>query len=370
MADLRKEKARTLRIGDEGPNAFIPIFYGSIDRVLQGRIEGDFDEDVARVIEENAFPKDVLNTSVEKYKTLPDDVKRYWSSSEYEQLMEFSKAEDIGGAVAVAANLRIGRAVIVNQATAAKGARPITLELRKAASVNLGTKRENEVKRLPNGEGGEDPDPDPSGPVKPVVTPPPPGTRYTWDLTTWYCSNPYESFLGDDLYCVHAALDGTPLPPEVMRQSVDPQMIPFSGATEDIDAGDRGNWPTGRNRVYGSKDPQGLLYVAVDVYEKDYGATAAEIFARILAALAIPVSVFIGGPTAAFVGVVVKTVLETIRSDISKYDDDNYVGQVSRTYSRGAIDLTAEVGRRTGLTLRQSGADYYFGYAVNEIRPS
>jgi hypothetical protein len=386
MTNRRIEKAMSLGIGDDGPNILIPVFYGSIDRVLQGRVEGDFDEQVAQVIEEKGLSKDELNIVVEKYKTLPHPVKRYWSSNEYEALMGFADSNDIGVAFTVATNLSQGRAVITRQSTAAKTASPITLELRRSAFAKLQPEEADTSQSIVELPSGPKPNGEPNGPT-PVPTPtptvpkpdpvaPPPGTRYIWDLGSFYCIDPFEDFLGDDLYCVYASGDGT-TPIEGNEVRPNPNLIDLHGGSEDIDEGETGNWRT--NRIYGAKDPQGHLSIQVDVYDKDYILTFTKHFLELVSSIAVPVTVLIAGPAYTLVGVAVGKALDVIRSHLNEEDDDNYLGRMKKSYPRGGIDIRKEGLGGKAIDFRSwsaayaekvpQGVNYRFNYSVTEITP-
>lgn len=349
----RIAKARKLQIGERRPNVLIPVLYGSIGRVLDGTPRGDLDALTQRILKEKKTDESELKRVIAKYRTLPQQVKRRWSGGDHAELLNLTNLDDIAKRVMASINGL------------------------KAANQHLRHSRCPRLRLYPASYPGlQDPclpDADRPGlcPDEPCICVPEPpsgdpGTkplkRYIWEFgPALHCHDPYEDWLGDDLYAVYAYGDG--------GGQAKLEVIPKTGGTNDLDEGENGEWPFPQRVIYNGLAPSGYLHIEIDIWEKDYSAEFFGGLLDLLSAIAGAVGGLIGGAAGTAIGTIVGEALEAARSQISDADDDNFLGTLVFDYPQGEPDLHLLIGPRTidWWSSTEDGVHYQFNYVIREL---
>jgi hypothetical protein len=351
-------------IGTRRPNILIPIMYGSIARVLGQNVSGDLDEAVRRAIEENKISRDELRQILTKYETLSHQVKRRWSGEDYLKLMQI-------GTFAETAKHFLQ---IEHEVNAARK------HLRHGFKYALGPIYPSSYPGLQDPCPIPDPDmphpcppgdcnclPEPGGHPGPTAPP----NRYIWEFgPPLHCYDPYEDFLGDDLYAVYAYGDGS--------GNAKLDLIPKTDGTNDLDAGENGLWAFPQRVVYNNLKPDGYLHIEIDIWEKDYSAEFFTALLQLLSAIAPGLGQLIGGAAGGAIGTLVGQALDAARSQISDNDDDNYLGKIVFDYPQGASNLSSILLGGGGqpffsnfnwVSTIEEGVHYQFSYTIHDLGP-
>jgi hypothetical protein len=364
MRNLRIEKAMALGIGERGPNILIPIMYGAIEHHLEKKLTTEIDKAVSAVCEKERLDPRELTKVLHKYKTLPHQVKRFWSGDEYEKLFNIPSFEE---AATILTRIKSEVDVVTRynryhrlQAYPIPGFAGLIPSIVKPPTT-AGTSKTGCCPCCCCEAGQKEPSP----PENPSNPPPEkePKNRYSWEFGPHLkCLDEYEDHwwgdLGDDLYAVYAWGDGA--------GAVHLDEIPKSDGTNDLDPGETGTWPFPQRMIYPAKAPQGYLHIEIDIWEKDYSAEFFSGLLAVLGAIAGPLGAAVGGAAGGAIGTLVGQGLEAARSQISDNDDDNYLGKLAFDYPHGQNDLHTFVGSRS-IDWRGNDCRYIFDYVIREL---
>jgi len=368
MRNPRIVKALKLRIGERRPNSLIPVLYGSIERYLKNKSAGDLDKAVQKVCTQKRISKNELARVVQNYKSLPHQVKRRWSGEEYGTLMAsntFEKTANIF--VNVQEEIKLIRKYLRHGVVTAATSYPAPFP---------GLQPETSESPIPTlkekrmcccccccCEAGRE---RPYEPETPTNSPPeePPKNKYIWELgPSLYCHDPFEDWLGDDLYAVYAYGDGT--------GDCKVDIIPKTDGTNDLDKDENGTWPYPERVIYNAKKPGGYLHIEIDIWEKDYTLDFFNGLLDIISAIAGGLGTAIGGAAGGAIGSVVSEGLDAVRSHVTNEDDDNYLGKLVFDYPQGETDLHTFAGARSvdWTSSTEGGVHYKFDFNIRELAP-
>lgn len=378
MPSPRMSKLQNLGIGKDGPNILIPVLYGSLSRILNNKISSDLDKKLNQIITEKKIDTRKLNNIVQKYESIPDQVKRGWSGKEYRQLTEPANIDilkkhvtELTLTVVKQQYYKFGNQLIPKEKLRLPGFQPPIVI---PPSIPPRVERPRLPVAIPGDiiitiptdsdccckNGGTSSDQGSSTP--PGTTPvPQPTSTYMWELgPSLRCDYPLCTSLGDDLYAVYAWADASG------GSGID--QIDVTPGTEDLDAGESGTWPLPKRVIYNGRKPNGYLHIEIAIFEKDYTLDVIVDLIPIIAALGGTIGGLAAGPAGAAIGAGVGQALNAAKSLINAADDDNYLGTLIFDYPNGESDLNPLVGSRTldWYSDVESGVHYEFDYVIRK----
>lgn len=386
-----------LNVGVTRPNMILPVFYGALERLVDGNTKDEIADSMVLVWKNlSKSEKQLLKDKVSWYKNLPEKVKLVWSGDEYVRLYKAKKFEKVASNV-----LRREKETEIIRRWARGGYLVLPVQYGHKTYPGLQPNIIYPDSGVPTPSSGILIDPLRGGqmggpytvpPGQPAPQQPPannkgccpppdqPGQEpsedvdlsdyaFMWELgPDMHCDDPFEDRLGDDVYCVAGWADGS--------GNVAFKRIPESAnyALNDMDAGEHGTWPFPERIIYPANNPGNYLHIEIDFWEHDstldFLASMLDFLNEIMAGVGAAIGLVAGGPggvaAGAAIGAAVGDGLGTIRSWINDKDDDNLLGTLAFDYPEGSRDLFRLAGsRRAPLIGRDSGE--HWEYAVDYV---